>query len=706
MEDLKKEAEQSKQEDAVVNKDETEEKGSDCVPASEDYLLQPEVGEESVDLDLDNNSALNDDDTANEVELLRADVGVGERTNDLHISIQKYVGDLESLVEQGGSDKNVCPLCPKEKYRPCHVNKLLKHLQNLHWRVSVEFEGYRMCHCYLPCGQQNEVKTEDEAPSKIGAHYHCIMCSAMISRRTDMISHVKRHVNKGETDMRSGKSHEILKESNTNFQVLPNFKTPEKTDTFFNPKMKNNRQLIFCALAVLAEERKQVECLDAFGSTEHFPSLGIMGLQWAKHLGNSVKVTINDFNDSSVAMIRENCLLNKMKVLSKKEEEDEEETEEGEDHVGTIEVTQFDANVLMHLRPFDFIHLDPFGTSVNFLDAAFRNVRNMGIVSVTSTDTGSLYAKNLNVAKRHYGCSIVRTEYFRELAARIVLGSVARAAARCNKGIEVLLAVALEHFVLVVVRVLRGPTQADESAKKVNPLIHCTWCEERIFQKEGNMLDENPYKQLPCDCHQSMPGKSAIVLGPMWSGSLYNTGFIRRMMFEAVEHGIDDIQQLLKTLICEAECTTLKQFSIHSHHTNREESGVLIKIAGQPNSLADQAKRKRQDTHPEAKKRLKNETHIEHPPFYYSIHRHSIRGMNIPKLNKFLQYLSEAGFQVSRTHFDPTGVRTNATLATFKSILEKYSSPAYTSQASGLVQATETTGEYPSPLGEPNFAED
>lgn len=64
-----------------------------------------------------------------------------------------------------------------------------------------------------------------------------------------------------------------------------------------------------------------------------------------------------------------------------------------------------------------------------------------------------------------------------------------RAAARCNKGIEVLFAVALEHFVLVVVRVLRGPTSADETTKKIQYLIHCQWCEERIFQKDGNMVE-------------------------------------------------------------------------------------------------------------------------------------------------------------------------------------------------------------------------
>lgn len=50
---------------------------------------------------------------------------------------------------------------------------------------------------------------------------------------------------------------------------------------------------------------------------------------------------------------------------------------------------------------------------------------------------------------------------------------------------------ALEHFVLVIVRVLRGPSLADESTKMINNLIHCHWCEERIFQKDGNMIEGN-----------------------------------------------------------------------------------------------------------------------------------------------------------------------------------------------------------------------
>lgn len=39
-----------------------------------------------------------------------------------------------------------------------------------------------------------------QASGRHVAHYHCVVCSVTIARKTDMISHLKRHVNKGETE--------------------------------------------------------------------------------------------------------------------------------------------------------------------------------------------------------------------------------------------------------------------------------------------------------------------------------------------------------------------------------------------------------------------------------------------------------------------------------------------------------------------------
>lgn len=39
-----------------------------------------------------------------------------------------------------------------------------------------------------------------QASGRLRAHYHCVVCSVTIARKTDMVSHLKRHVNRGETE--------------------------------------------------------------------------------------------------------------------------------------------------------------------------------------------------------------------------------------------------------------------------------------------------------------------------------------------------------------------------------------------------------------------------------------------------------------------------------------------------------------------------
>ncbi|CAN9500295.1 unnamed protein product [Ophioblennius macclurei] len=569
-----------------------------------------------------------------------------------HLSIQASLEALETLVDLQSAGRKSCPLCPDDKFKSSYSHKLRRHLVNLHWKVSVEFKDLRMCICHLPCRRVKTGTGPDQASGKHGAHYHCVVCSVTIARRTDMIGHLRRHSNRGETEHSyhgdASPAHQedgfqLMKELNTHVQVLPNFSSPQRSDTYFNNKMKINRQLVLCCVSVMSLDRTPLDCLDAFGAT------GIMGLQWATQLRSAVHVTISDISDVCVRNIRENCRLNN--VTPKAPPTDPEGSSSTPNSAAsiTVEVAKMDANVIMHLRAFDYIHLDPFGSPVNFLDSAFRNIRNLGVVSVTCTDTGTLYAKSPDVTLRHYAARVVRTEYYRELGVRVVVGAVARAAARCNKGVQVLLATALEHFVLVVVRVLRGPSQADESIQKLRTLMHCQWCEERRLGDS-----------LPCGCDGTLPGKTSVQLGPLWAGSLFSGDFLKKMLSAAQRlGGLDDIVPLVKTLLAEAEC------------------GAVVTAT----EIADQSE-------PRGPKRRRSEKWAEHPPFYYSIHRHSIRGMNMPRLNRFLQHLTDAGYRVSRTHFDPTGVRTDATLAEFKAVLERHSVPT----ANSVIASSQESG--------------
>lgn len=51
-----------------------------------------------------------------------------------------------------------------------------------------------------------------QASGRHVAHYHCVVCSVTIARKTDMISHLKRHVNKGETEASYSGSSDVLLE--------------------------------------------------------------------------------------------------------------------------------------------------------------------------------------------------------------------------------------------------------------------------------------------------------------------------------------------------------------------------------------------------------------------------------------------------------------------------------------------------------------
>eukprot|EP00064_Thunnus_orientalis_P016862 superscaffoldBa00003435_g16934 len=85
-----------------------------------------------------------------DVDIKRGDGGDAPSA-ERHISIQTKLEGLELLVDLNGAGRKSCPLCPEEKFKACYSHKLRRHLQNLHWKVFVEFEGQRMCICHLPC---------------------------------------------------------------------------------------------------------------------------------------------------------------------------------------------------------------------------------------------------------------------------------------------------------------------------------------------------------------------------------------------------------------------------------------------------------------------------------------------------------------------------------------------------------------------------
>lgn len=82
-----------------------------------------------------------------------------------------------------------------------------------------------------------------------------------------------------------------------------------------------------------------------------------MGLQWAKHLRGAVRVTINDISEVCVKMIKENCELNDIRVDGASRGPWGPDGEAKGVAISGVEVTKMDANVIMHLRPFDYMQV-------------------------------------------------------------------------------------------------------------------------------------------------------------------------------------------------------------------------------------------------------------------------------------------------------------------------------------------------------------
>lgn len=214
--------------------------------------------------------------------------------------------------------------------------------------------------------------------------------------------------------------------------------------------------------------------------------------------------------------------------------------------------------------------------------------------------------------------------------------------AKCNKGIDVLLSVCAHDNFLIVVRILRGAKEGDSCIDKIVPVLHCQICEERVFHPNTLSPQEDPYSLLPCSCNKNNPGKTAVILGPAWSGKLFNVSFL-----DSVLHGCKDLDWnfsdnfSIETLMEEAKCPNCSL-----PEDNNEE--------------------------PDQKKTKLSPTEEPMPPFYYNLHAMKLKSVEHPKFSRLLEYLRQDGYKCSRTHLDVYGVRTNATLKQITDIMYKY----------------------------------
>lgn len=142
---------------------------------------------------------------------------------------------------------------------------------------------------------------------------------------------------------------------------------------------------------------------------------------------------------------------------------------------------------LLHSILFDCIDLDPYGTVGPFLDATMDAAKEGALISATSTDSAVLCGNFPETALAKYGSSGIKGDACHEMAPRIVLAALERAANRRGKYIEPLLSLHIDFYVRVFVRVYTQPAEVKLAMCKLGLQVQCSCCPQYHIQPLGTV---------------------------------------------------------------------------------------------------------------------------------------------------------------------------------------------------------------------------
>lgn len=248
---------------------------------------------------------------------------------------------------------------------------------------------------------------------------------------------------------------------------------------FYNRQMEFGRDIsvIFGRESLRPGQR----ILDGLAAT------GARGLRLANECGVKADFELNDKDLRAAVLIKQNAELNCL------------------DHV-TVHCR--DLRSLLADEAFDYIDIDPFGTPVQFVDAALQSCRNRGIIALTATDTAPLYGAYPKTCWRRYGALSAKAAFAHETGLRILIGFVVREAAKLDRAVEPLLCYHADHYFRCYLRIVDGAARADAALRRIGYVRF----DPRKLTRE--IVDE--------------PVGGALA-GPLWTGDLFAREVVRSM---------------------------------------------------------------------------------------------------------------------------------------------------------------------------------
>lgn len=197
--------------------------------------------------------------------------------------------------------------------------------------------------------------------------------------------------------------------------------------------------------------------------------------------------------------------------------------------IATTQITtrtaqQLLAAALVQRRRFDLVDLDAFGCPGDLVPLALEAVRVGGLLYVASTDGRSPTGHDRLGALRQLGAAARAHPASWELALRLQLGVIARAAWAQGRGIRPVLSFSEGRTFRTAVRLQARPAPA--ALQQLGLLAHCHGCGDQQVQP---LLQLRRWSR--CRCPGDEP--PLAISGPLWIGALQDPVVLARLLQRA-----------------------------------------------------------------------------------------------------------------------------------------------------------------------------
>jgi len=345
----------------------------------------------------------------------------------------------------------------------------------------------------------------------------------------------------------------------------------ETGDAFYNPRMEMNRDITVAVLRAWRSDgdglRDPPTYLDANCAT------GVRGMRAALE---GYEATLVDRSEEAVELARRNVEANGVGERTTVEHED--------------------VNVVARRSRWGVVDVDPFGTPIPFADSAFNATGSLACF--TATDTAPLCGAH-DSGIRRYSCVPLNTTYHAEMGLRVLVGALARTAARYDVAVTPVLSHSSDHYKRTYLAVEEGAKVSNSALEGVGFVSHCFDCGARDVHEA--MCGSVPDDEIDRDCGC---GEEREVAGPLWAGPVRDPEF--------VDEVIDKLDDDMGT-------------------RKRAEKTLLL--------LRDE---------------LDTATHYDH----HEVCKRA--GATPSKLDNFLETLRDSGYEATKAHYSGTAFKTDA----------------------------------------------